>query len=276
MSIPRPLAPPPVEAPALPKGRFGVGFGPRFLLLAGAGLAWIIPALWDSSFFYAMLAWDGIILFAFFLDWLRLPRPQQLVVRREWHTALSIGVASRLSVSVENRSRADLRVVITDELPSSPWHQINSSSIAVPAGKTNAAGAVYVPGQRGDLTVGRVYLRYRSVFDMAERWALADLQQTVRAYPNFEHARKHAIYLARSRQIELQMRLMRLRGAGSDFESLREYRESDELRNVCWTATARRGKLVARTFQVERSQSMWMVLDCGRLMRTRTEGYSKH
>src|SRR5207245_452347 len=159
--------------------------------------------------------------------------------------------------------------------PSSPWHQINSSSIAVPAGKTNAAGAVYVPGQRGDLTVGRVYLRYRSVFDMAEPWALADLQQTVRAYPNFEHARKHAIYLARSRQIELQMRLMRLRGAGSDFESLREYRESDELRNVCWTATARRGKLVARTFQVERSQAMWMVLDCGRLMRTRTEGYSK-
>jgi len=47
------------------------------------------------------------------------------------------------------------------------------------------------------------------------------------------------------------------------------------LRNVCWTASARRGKLVAKTFQAERSQAVWMVLDCGRLMRTRTEGYSK-
>ena len=84
---------------------------------------------------------------------------------------------------------------------------------------------------------------------MAERWAVADLRQTVRVYPNFEHAGKYSVYLARSRQIELQMRLMRLRGTGSDFESLRDYREGDEIRNICWTATARRGKAVAKTFQ---------------------------
>jgi len=83
------------------------------------------------------------------------------------------------------------------------------------------------------------------------------------------------IYLARSRQIELQMRLMRLRGTGSDFESLRDYREGDEIRNICWTATARRGKAVAKTYRVERSQAVWIVLDCGRLMNTRSEGYSK-
>jgi len=275
VSIPRPLEPPPVEAPARPRGRFGGGAGPRLLLLAGAGLAWIIPALWNRTFLYAMLLWDGLLLLAFLADWLRLPRPQQLTVRREWRSPLSISVTSPLNLSIANQSGVDIQVRVLDELPPSIWHEIKPASLNGPARTTRSVVLNYTPGTRGDLRTGKVFLRYQSVFQMAERWAVADLEQTVRVYPNFEHARKSAVYLARSRQIELQMRMMRLRGMGSDFESLREYREGDELRNVCWTAAARRGKLVSKTFRVERSQAVWIVLDCGRLMRARTDGYSK-
>src|SRR5208337_4837010 len=56
---------------------------------------------------------------------------------------------------------------------------------------------------------------------------------------------------------------------GRDFESLREYHEGDDLRDICWTATARRGGLITRQYQTERSQAVWIVLDCGRLMRSR-------
>ena len=275
MSIPRPLEPPPAEAPATPHGRFRGGAGPRLLLLAGVGLAWIVPALWNRTFLYAMLLWDGLLLLAFFADWLRLPRPQELTICREWHSPLSIGVAAKVNVSVANQSAVDLWVSAYDELPPSNWHTSKAIALNVPARISRSINYEYTPGTRGDLRTGKVFLRYRSGFLMAERWAVADLRQTVRVYPNFEHARKHSVYLARSRQIELQMRMMRLRGMGSDFESLREHREGDELRNVCWTATARRGKLVSKTFRVERSQAVWIVLDCGRLMRARTDGYSK-
>jgi uncharacterized protein (DUF58 family) len=275
VSIPRPLEPSPAEAPAQPHGRFGGGAGPRLLLLAGVGLAWIIPALWNRTFLYAMLLWDGLLLLAFLGDWLRLPRPKQLTVRREWHSPLSIGVAAAVNLSVANESAVDVWVSAFDELPPSNWHTSEAISLNVPARGSCSINYEYTPGTRGALRTGKVFLRYRSRFLMAERWAVADLRQTVRVYPNFEHARKHSVYLARSRQIELQMRMMRLRGIGSDFESLREHREGDELRNVCWTATARRGKLVSKTFRVERSQAVWIVLDCGRLMRARTDGYSK-
>jgi uncharacterized protein (DUF58 family) len=275
VSIPRPLEPSPVEAPAEPRGRFGGGAGPRLLLLAGVGVAWIIPALWNQTFLWAMLLWDGLLLLAFLADWLRLPRPKQLMVRREWRSPLSIGVAASVELFVANQSSVDLWLSAYDELPPSNWHLSKAFTLDVPAKARRSIHYEYTPGARGDLRTGRVFLRYRSGFLMAERWAVADLRQTVRVYPNFEHARKHSVYLARSRQIELQMRMMRLRGIGSDFESLREHREGDELRNVCWTATARRGKLVSKTFRVERSQAVWIVLDCGRLMRARTDGYSK-
>jgi uncharacterized protein (DUF58 family) len=77
------------------------------------------------------------------------------------------------------------------------------------------------------------------------------------------------LFLARSRQIDLQLRQARQRGLGRDFESLREYREGDDLRDICWTATARRGSPITRQYQTERSQPVWIVLDCGRLMRSK-------
>jgi uncharacterized protein (DUF58 family) len=65
----------------------------------------------------------------------------------------------------------------------------------------------------------------------------------------------------------MERRRKRLRGLGREFESLREYRTGDEFRNISWTATARRSKLITRVFQVERSQTVWIVLDAGRLLR---------
>jgi uncharacterized protein (DUF58 family) len=118
-------------------------------------------------------------------------------------------------------------------------------------------------------------VRYQSALRIAERWVRASLKRTVRIYPNLEDAKRHTMYLLRSRQIEMEKRHARVRGIGREFESLREYQQGDEYRDICWTAAARRGKLVTRVYQIERSQMVWIVLDCGRLMRARVGEFSK-
>ena len=65
------------------------------------------------------------------------------------------------------------------------------------------------------------------------------------------------------------MRKLRLRGQGSEFESLREYLPGDGFRSVDWKATARRGRLMVAQHEVERSQQICIALDCGRLMTPR-------
>jgi uncharacterized protein (DUF58 family) len=112
-----------------------------------------------------------------------------------------------------------------------------------------------------------VYLRYQSWLGLAQRWAVAELAQTVRVLPDLEQARQHALYLIRSRQIEMERRRRRQRGHGREFEGLRDYQKGDDIRDVCWTATARRHQLTTRIFEMERSQAIWIVLDAGRLLR---------
>jgi uncharacterized protein (DUF58 family) len=120
-----------------------------------------------------------------------------------------------------------------------------------------------------------VAVRYRSTWGIGVRWAIAPIAQRVRVYPDLPEARRQAMYLVRSRQVTLEKRRARVAGLGREFESLRDFRDGDEVRDICWTATARRARAVTRVFQPERSQAVWILVDCGRLLRARTDRETK-
>ena len=83
------------------------------------------------------------------------------------------------------------------------------------------------------------------------------------------------LHLVRSQSLVAERRRARQHGAGREFERLRDYRDGDERRDICWTATARRGKLVTRLYRPERSQTVWILLDGSRLLRARAGNRTK-
>jgi uncharacterized protein (DUF58 family) len=250
-------------------------FGPRFFLLIAVGLVWLGAALHDPRFYYAMAAWDAIVVIAWGIDLASLPKVKQLSITRRWSSAAALSVPTNIELILENKSRLPIRATLIDNVP--PHLRLEAPQLALKCrgrGESTVSYAIQ-PSRRGDAELGAVYVRYQSPFQIAERWALAHTEQKICVYPNLEEARQQSVYLIRSRQIEMEKRHTRIRGAGREFESLREYREGDEFRDICWTAAARRGKLVTRLFQIERSQTIWLVIDAGRLMRARTAGLSK-
>lgn len=269
------LSPAAIGARGKPNGRFGVAFGRRFFLLMLAGLIWIGPAWANRKYLFAMALWDVGVLVLWAVDLTRLPKPEQIEIRRLWQSTLQLREPAEATLEFTNRSNCDILLRVQDEAPVGLRKEIPEVDVHVPArGSQNASYSV-CPRERGDMNFGMTYLRYQTAWQIAERWATASLKQTIRIYPNFQESKKDTIYLIRSRQIALEKRHKHQPGQGREFESLREYRESDELRDICWTATARRAKLISKSYQIERSQTVWLVLDAGRLLRTRVKGLSK-
>jgi uncharacterized protein (DUF58 family) len=230
-------------------------------------LLFLVPAWWSSRLVAAMFLWDLLVIGAFLADLVRLPQPSQLEVRRIWQKAPSLAAASTLSVAIRNLSPVAVRCFITDETPVTFRAAPPSLEVVAPAGLIAQANYEIRPRRRGDTRIGKMFVQYQSALGLARRWACAEVSQTVRVLPDLEQARQHALYLIRSRQVEMEKRRKRQRGQGREFESLRDYREGDDLRDVCWTATARRHQLTTRIFEIERSQAIWIVLDAGRLLR---------
>ena len=244
MSDPAKLVPREIEARAQSHGRFGLAFGDRFFMLLFVGLVWLGPAFFDLRFVYAMLAWDALVLLAWFIDLAQMSKPSQLMLKRTWHSPAALSISSDVELTLTNSSSRSIHATLVDTVP--PQLSAGPPTLTVLARAKGEASATYRlrPSQRGDAHLGDCYVRYQSLVRIAERWVRAPLAQTVRIYPNLEDARRYSIYLLRSRQIELEKRHTRVRGVGREFESLREYQTGDEYRDICWTAAARRGKLV--------------------------------
>lgn len=260
-----------VQAQCEPRGRWSFGLTVRSIALLLAGFVFLIFGLWDRRLSYAMLAWDGLVLLATLLDGLRLPKAASLTASRRWSNAPSLDSQTEIELAIQNNGGVIVECRLTDDLPPSLMDATaHSEPLKLMAFPQVPAAVRYrvEPQQRGDCTAGMLYVRYRSPLGLAEKWARAALTQTVRVYPTLRTGEEQQIFLARSRQIDLQLRQTRQRGLGRDFESLRDYREGDDLRDICWTASARRGSLITRQYQTERSQPVWIVLDCGRLMRS--------
>lgn len=275
MSTSETLTPVAVTAKGEKRNRIASAFGPRFFLLVVLGLVWLGAAFQDPRFYYALAAWDGLVLIAWAIDLALLPAPSCLSITRRWTAPAALSVPAQVELAIENLSRRDIFANVIDNVPTQIRAEAPELQARCPPYGEGSASYQIVPSQRGYLTLGATYIRYRSAMRIAERWAVAHTEQKICVYPNLEEAHQHSIYLIRSRQIEMEKRHTRIRGSGREFESLREHQDGDEFRDICWTAAARRGKLVTRIYQVERSQTIWLVIDSGRLMRARLGSISK-
>jgi uncharacterized protein (DUF58 family) len=267
--IARPLVPPAVSAVSASSGRLPFGFGPRFfLLLAGGGLI-VVPAWLDGRVLWILALWNLVVFGVWYADLNRMPTHGSVRVTRSWPSPLSLGVQTRVALELRNETDHALEIEVLDDAPAELRRDFARTLLSLLPGEQKTASYEVLPRRRGDVHVGNAWLRIRTPWALAERWMTADIGQAVRVYPDLIGARQQSLLLLRSRQVSLEKRRARAVGRGREFESLRDYQPGDELRDISWPTTARRGKPITRIFQPERSQAVWILVDGGRLLRAR-------
>lgn len=233
---------------AAASGAMLIGFSGAFEPLMVAGIALIAASVATAAY-----------------DWLRLSRVN-LEVNRDCDDKLSLGAPNAVKVRVRNLSHFAIRGVARDEHPIGTKAQGNVFTIH--AGPRSEIESTYhiTPPRRGDASFGDIYVRLFGPLRMAVRQIRFPAPRHVKVYPNLLDIRRYDIGLKQQRSLQPGLRTVRMRGRGTDFESLRESVPDDELRAIDWKATARRGKMITRQYQEEKAQNVMLLLDCGRIM----------
>lgn len=94
---------------------------------------------------------------------------------------------------------------------------------------------------------------------------------TITIYPDMPAARRIATSVRQGHFREEGRRTRGPLGLGTEFESVREYRPDDDIRQLNWSATARLGTPMSNQFRVEQDRDVICLIDCGRLMAARIE-----
>lgn len=265
----------PKASQAVRLGRFPFGFTRRALLLLLLGSLWLVPAFFVRRFVWGLALWDAMVLLFAIADGWQLPAPSLIEAGRRWTSAPVLGSETEVELSILQRGRRLIICRALDDLPGAFLENPQWLESHCYPHVTSVVRYRFLPRSRGDHVAGKLYLRYGSLLGLMERRAVADLTQTVRIYPSTGAGHDQSIFLARSRQLELQLRKQRQRGMGREFEALRDYLEGDDLRDVYWKASARRGVLITRQYRTERSQAVWLLIDSGRLLQGRVGAYTK-
>lgn len=180
-----------------------------------------------------------------------------------------------LGYVVRNRATRAVRVGIVEAPCPLLQYAQDELVLRVPAlSEANGERAV-TPVARGTALLERLFVWYETPLALLRRSKRIAAATEIRVYPDLSAVERYGTLHARNRLIEAGLRRMRLRGAGTELESLREWTAGDAFRAINWKATARRGHVMVSQYEVERSQNVMIVLDAGRLMTPRVDEQRK-
>ncbi len=197
-------------------------------------------------------------------------------IERRFGSRFAVGAETEVRIEIANHTARDIPLIVKDEHPPQmKLSGVREARLNVDA--QTSASLVYslMPPKRGQFQFGRIAVRHLSRWRLVWRETFASEAITVKVYPNMRRAREAELKALGARSFVAARRKSQWRGEGRDFESMRDYVRGDEMRHISWTATARRGKLVTRQYQMERDQTILIALDAGRLMTARIEGETK-
>jgi len=241
----------------------------RLVLLLALGalpLLFVARAPWLLT---AVLLYNALLAACAVADFLASPQPEQAVsLTRTVDEKLALGAPNAVTIEVRNRTGAPLALTLRDlPPPNFGLDRAVEGRLLLPADPRPVRFVYHVtPPAKGDFTFGDLYFQYPGRLGLIRRQAVMPARRAVKVYPNLVETAKYELLARRGRLMQLGIRAARVRGGGSEFESLREYVPGDEYKKIDWSATARRGKLISRQYEAERSQNIMLLLDTGRNM----------
>ena len=227
------------------------------LLLLGVGAILLRPEM------STMWLWVLAVLLLVGVDLLLAPAPAALVLARTAVGSVRLGEPTATALLATSTSRRRLHGVVRDAWQPSAGASDNRHRIALGPGDRVALTTPLLPRRRGDLRATGVTVRLRGPLGLAARQATRHVEGSVRALPPFESRKHLPSRLARLRDLDGRA-AVRVRGQGTEFDSLREYVQGDDVRSIDWRASARSRNVVVRTWQPERDRRVVLVLDTSR------------
>ena len=232
-------------------------------VLAG-GLA---PTLWTLP-----LAAIAALLAAFLLDAALTASPRRLRVTVTAPARVFIGDTLRVTVELAfsaggaGAAMFDILLDAQGEIAPVAMHRCR----AAPA-STSIVLIALTPTRRGHITIGALLLRWNGPLGLNQRLHTVPVGAGLDVVPDIR-AVQTAVLQFQDRQSPAGLKLQRDRGAGTEFDALREFMPGMDIAAVDWKHSARHGRLVAREMRIERNHAIILAFDTGLLMRAPIDG----
>ena len=197
-----------------------------------------------------------------------------IVANRNTPEKLSNGDENEIKVNIQNFYSFPISIKIIDEIPFQ--FQIRNFEILKKMQANSATETQYFlrPVERGEYFFGNLNVFASSPLRLISKRFAFNNNQMVPTYPSYIQLRKYDLMAFSNQLFQYGMKKIRRIGHTMEFEQIKEYVQGDDIRTLNWKATAKKNSLMVNQFQDEKSQSVYMAIDKGRVMKMPFDGLS--
>ena len=235
----------------------GILFGSLFVLLSISKLSLVFSAV-------------TLILVCFLLHYKK--RFGTITAYRTCSDRFSNGDENEVRITVENRHLFPAHIDIIDELPDIFQRRDVRFPVELKRGEKREIVYRLRPVRRGVYHFGRIRLFVTSPLGLVTTRVTDGDPQEVKVYPSYLMLNQYELLAAHHNLTELGIKRVRRLGHHTEFEHIKEYVRGDDYRTINWKASARRHQIMVNTYQDERSQQVYSVIDKGRIMQSAFRG----
>jgi uncharacterized protein (DUF58 family) len=227
-----------------------------------------VPVAFLARSLAVVLLLDLVLLGVLGLDAWLAGSPRALTFARSGDTTTRLGEEAVVTLTVRNTGSRAVRGVLRDAWAPTAGVVVTRHALDLAPGRVARISSVLHPVRRGERRPDLITVRSIGPMRLAGRQASHAVPWGVRVLPGFPSRKHLPSRLARLRELDGRTALM-IRGQGTEFDSLREYVDGDDVRSIDWRATARASDVMVRTWRPERDRRVLLVLDTARTSAAR-------
>lgn len=123
------------------------------------------------------------------------------------------------------------------------------------------------PKERGIYFFGAVNVFVKTPLRLAMRRWVFPVSKEVAVYPSFLQMKRYELMAVSNQLYQYGNHKLKKIGQSLEFEQIKNYVVGDDVRNINWKASARRNEVMLNHYRDERSQSVYCLIDKGRVMK---------
>jgi uncharacterized protein (DUF58 family) len=221
-----------------------------------------------DEYYYIMQILFGVFGVFLLLDILSAYRQKKgIIASRNCPERLSNGDVNTISIDVSNRYPYKVNIKIIEEVP----FQFQKRDLTFKASVGNDATETFYydlrPTQRGVYQFGALNIYAAGIFGFISKRYIFDNHKNVAVYPSFIEMHKYELLAASHRLTDYGIKKIRRIGHATEFDQIKHYTFGDDPRTINYKATARMNQLMVNTYQEEKSQPVYCLIDKGRTMK---------
>lgn len=238
-----------------------------FFTLALCVLGYFVSYIFEASLFIMTVVMSVLVVFLL-LDTFTLYRQTRgIQAFRNCPERLSNGDVNRISLSVSNKYPFRVAIKIIEEVPFQFQKRDLTFSTSIGVRKSEVLYYDLRPTERGVYQFGAINVYVAGLLGLVTRRYIFDENKDVAVYPSFLEMHKYELLAASHRLTDYGIKKIRRIGHATEFDHIKHYVLGDDPRTINYKATARMSQLMVNTYQEEKSQPVYCLIDKGRTMK---------